>query len=129
MLMTLLALFFWYHINWIQQRQHERAKYERYLAEKPELIGTGRVVVGASLADLMADANDRLPLMLKLFGEPPQFAIEKFWEYDDAAGLQAESDRLQSLFPEALIHVHTSRGGNAFEGFQLNRRTRHSVLR
>ncbi|QDT74494.1 hypothetical protein [Lacipirellula limnantheis] len=109
--MTLLSAFFAYHINWMHQRRRELVAYESYHkhqsrtgdAEYKERLQTFCHPFMARLAD------NELPLMLRALGEAPQSYLEKEW--DDEATWLRETDRLEEIFPEAVIWVEM-RGGD-----------------
>lgn len=101
-MMTLFAIFLCYHLMWIQQRHYERAEFEQYRAAKKDVAG--REVMHKHPA-VLAIASGRLPLLLKLFGESPQTVIEKNWM--DESTWAGEHDRLEAMFPEAVILMNT----------------------
>lgn len=100
-LMTLHAIFFAYHLNWMQQRRYEREAYQRFVAQHEadrDFMFRMALYDHSAVTTL---ASDGLPPMLKLLGEPAQPCIEKNW--DDRASWKAEYDRLKALFPEAVV--------------------------
>lgn len=85
-LMALFALFFWYHINWIEQRRASLAR---------ENI--------KSFRNMPDEEQPSAPGMLWLFGESGygNIAIEN---RDDSVDVE----RLQSLFPESGVMVFST---------------------
>jgi len=83
-LMTLFALFFWYHINWIQQRQ--------------AAIASGLAQPG-SASNLPAPAA---PGLLWMFGEPGR----SFIAIEQSSG-KDQIESLKALFPESHVMLYT----------------------
>jgi hypothetical protein len=91
-LMTLLAIWCAYSINWIRQRR--------------ELISSKVVQPFELRMDLGAAPG--APALLFLFGEPGYLRL-----MSTVSEEEPEFERIRSLFPEAKI----TRGGNPFEDF------------
>lgn len=74
---TVVALFFWYHVSWVNQRRH--------------LLANGSVSV-------FSDESIQPPTPLRFFGES---GYSKLWVHSDLWHSDAERERLRRLFPES----------------------------
>lgn len=83
MAMTLVAVFFWYHISWINQRRH--------------LLANGSL-------SAISDHRTPPPAPLKFFGEN---GYSKLWVHSDLWHSEVERERLRSLFPESEFRAGT----------------------
>ena len=102
--MTLFALFLAYHIHWIDERRRQLDLFEHYESQETHRRKTDTVNWQAHYANQPAgtsDASNRLPLMLRIFGEKAQPSIVIDW--NDEATWLSETRRLRDLFPEAVV--------------------------
>lgn len=93
-LMTLFAIFLWYHIDWISKR---RAAFDAFVVGDP------------------FDEPVPAPALLKLFGAK---GYKKLWVAGDAWFQESERDRLRALFPEARLKPKYLPSGPSKEWFR-----------
>jgi hypothetical protein len=101
--MTLVAVFFAYHFNWIRERRREREVFDRYDAQHGRSSDVDWPKTAVNRPQHQSQANDRLPWVLWIFGEKAQGSIIQEW-HDEPTWL-AETNRLESLFPEAVVKL------------------------
>ena len=102
--MTLFALFLAYHIHWIDQRRRQLDLFEQYESQQTDRRKSDLFSWQEHYANQPAgtsDASNRLPLVLRLFGEKAQPSIVIDW--NDEATWLSETRRLRDLFPEAVV--------------------------
>lgn len=91
---AVLALFLWYHINWIQQRNQVRKAIIVPAANDIRLSLDVSPAIGQQ-------ADKKFPFALRLFGEQPRPWVHLTWNNDET--WPEERERLKALFPEAEV--------------------------
>ena len=86
LLVTVLALFIAYHVNWVRERRAAIASWEssRWFPSTPPVLA-------------------KPPWLLSLFGEPGYGCLWRESSRRLGADEEAELERVQRLFPEAKV--------------------------